>query len=47
MNTQNSLGSPSPQEQDLEVVKYLVDLKIQHLRFCIASRPEVDIRVSG
>lgn len=41
----NSRGFPSPREQALKIVKDLVDLNLPHLHFCIASRPEMDIRM--
>jgi hypothetical protein len=40
----NSGGFPTPREQALEIVKELVELKLQHLHLCITSRPEIDIR---
>jgi len=40
----NSEGLPTPREQALEIVKELVELKLQHLHLCITSRPEIDIR---
>jgi len=39
-----SEGLPTPREQALEIVKELVELKLQHLHLCITSRPEIDIR---
>jgi len=42
----NFHGLPSPREQALEVVKDLVDLGLPHLRFCITSRPEMDIKAA-
>jgi hypothetical protein len=42
----NSNGLPSPREQTLEVMKALIDLKLPYLRFCITSRPEMDIRAT-
>jgi hypothetical protein len=42
----NSHGLPSPREQVLKVVKDLIDLNLPHLHICIASRPEIDIRVA-
>ena len=40
----NSSGIPSPRERVLELVKELVNLDLPHLRICIMSRPEIDIR---
>src|SRR6266850_5802141 len=40
----NSEGFPTPREQALEIVKELVELKLQHLHLCITSHPEIDIR---
>ena len=37
-------GMPSPREKVLELIKELVDLRHPNLRFCITSRPEVDIQ---
>jgi hypothetical protein len=37
-------GMPSPREKVLELIKELVDLRHLNMRFCITSRPEVDIR---
>lgn len=37
-------GMPSPREKVLELIKELVDLRHPKMRFCITSRPEVDIR---
>ena len=38
-------GMPSPREKVLELIKELVDdLRDPNMRFCITSRPEVDIR---
>jgi hypothetical protein len=37
-------GMPSPREKVLELIKELVDLTHPNMRFCITSRPEVDIR---
>jgi hypothetical protein len=38
-------GMPSPREKVLELIKELVDLRRPNVRFCITSRPEVDIRM--
>jgi hypothetical protein len=40
----NSSGLPTRRQQVLAIVKELIDLKLPHLRFCITSRPEIDIR---
>jgi hypothetical protein len=40
----NSSGIPSPRERVLELVKELVELGLAHLRICITSRTEIDIR---
>ena len=40
----NSFGIPSPRERVLELVKELVELGLPHLRICLTSRPEIDIR---
>jgi hypothetical protein len=40
----NTFGIPSPRERVLELVKELVELGLPHLRICITSRPEIDIR---
>jgi hypothetical protein len=40
----NTSGIPSPRERVLELVKELVDLGLPHLRICVTSRPEIDIR---
>ena len=40
----NTSGIPSPRETVLELVKELVELGLPHLRICITSRPEIDIR---
>jgi hypothetical protein len=37
-------GTPSPREKVLKLIKELVDLRHPNMRFCITSRPEVDIR---
>ena len=39
-------GIPSPREQVLALVKELVDLHLPHLRICVTSRPEFDIRAT-
>jgi len=40
----NSSGCPTPRELVLAVVQELVGLQLSHVRFCVTSRPEVDIR---
>ncbi|KAH9009290.1 hypothetical protein EDB85DRAFT_1435821 [Lactarius pseudohatsudake] len=42
----NDSGIPSSRENVLELVKGLVDLHHPHLRLCITSRPEYDIRTT-
>ena len=41
----DSSGIPSPRDEVLQLVKELVDLRLQRLHICATSRPEVDIRV--
>ena len=40
----DSSGFPSPRDEVLQLVKELVDLRLQELHICTTSRPEVDIR---
>ena len=40
----NTSGFPTPREKVLEFLEGLIDLQLPHLRICIASRAEVDIR---
>ena len=40
----NSSGCPTPREDVLRIMEFLVGLRHPHLRFCVTSRPEVDIR---
>jgi hypothetical protein len=40
----NTSGMPSPREQVLDLLKYLVELSLPNLHLCVTSRPEVDIR---
>ena len=40
----DSSGLPSPRDEVLQLVKELVDLRLQKLHICATSRPEVDIR---
>ncbi|KAH9003702.1 hypothetical protein EDB86DRAFT_2826288 [Lactarius hatsudake] len=42
----NDSGIPSSREMVLELVKELVDFHHPHLRLCITSRPEYDIRTT-
>ncbi len=37
-------GMPSPREKVLELIRELVDRRHPNMRFCITSRPEMDIR---
>ena len=41
----NVSGTPSAREEVLELVEELVGLKRSNVRLCVASRPEVDIRL--
>ena len=41
----NSSGSPSAREEVLDLVKDLVSLRLPDLHLCVASRPEIDIRM--
>ena len=40
----NSSGIPTRRQRTLKIVKELTKLKLPHLRFCVTSRPEIDIR---
>ena len=40
----NASGIPSPRERVLELLKELVEPRLPHLRVCVTSRPEYDIR---
>jgi hypothetical protein len=42
----NSSGIPSPREQVLALVKELINLRLPHLRICVTSRAEFDIRAT-
>ncbi|KAH9055253.1 hypothetical protein EDB87DRAFT_1342470 [Lactarius vividus] len=42
----NTSGIPSARAQVLELVKELLGVCLPNLRFCITSRPEIDIKVS-
>jgi hypothetical protein len=41
----NFPGTPSSRENVLEFVKEIVDLKLPNVNLCVASRPELDIRL--
>ena len=41
---QNLTGFSTPQQQVLDIIKQLVDLKASHLHLCVTSRFETDIR---
>ena len=41
----NFSGRPSAREEVLDLLEELVDLKLPNVHLCVASRPEVDIRV--
>jgi hypothetical protein len=41
----DSPGTPSAREDVLECVKEIVDLKLPNVNLCVASRPEMDIRL--
>ena len=41
----NLSGTPSAREEVLGLIEEIVDLKLQSLHLCVASRPEIDIRV--
>jgi hypothetical protein len=41
----NLYETPSAREEVLELIEELVDLKLPNVHLCVASRPEVDIRV--
>jgi hypothetical protein len=41
----NLSGTPSAREEVLELIEELVGLKLRNLRLCVASRPEIDIRM--
>ena len=40
----NSAGLPTRRQQVLAIINEPIDLKLPHLRFCITSRPEIDIQ---
>jgi hypothetical protein len=41
----NSSGTPSAREDVLEFLKEVVNLKLPNVNLCVASRPEMDIRL--
>ena len=41
----NLSGIPSAREEVLELIEELVDLKLPNVHLCVASRPEMDIRM--
>jgi hypothetical protein len=41
----NLSGTPSAREEVLELIEELVELKLSNVHLCVASRPEMDIRV--
>ena len=41
----NLSGTPSAREEVLGLIEELVDMKLQNVHLCVASRPEIDIRV--
>ena len=41
----NLSGTPSAREEVLALIEELVDLKLPNVHLCVASRPEMDIRV--
>jgi hypothetical protein len=41
----NSSGTPSAREEVLELIGELVDLDLPNVHLCVASRPEMDIRL--
>jgi hypothetical protein len=41
----NLSGTPSPREEVLELIEELVNLKLPNVHLCVASRPEMDIRM--
>ena len=41
----NVSGTPSAREEVLELVEELVGLKLPNVHLCVASRPEIDIRM--
>jgi hypothetical protein len=41
----NFPGRPSPREKVLDLIEDLVDLELPNVHLCVASRPEIDIRM--
>jgi hypothetical protein len=41
----NLSGTPSAREEVLVLIEELVDLKLSNVHLCVASRPEMDIRI--
>ena len=41
----NLSGTPSAREEVLELIEELVDLELPNVHLCVASRPEMDIRL--
>ena len=41
----NLSGTPSAREEVLGLLEELVNLKLQNIHLCVASRPEIDIRI--
>jgi hypothetical protein len=41
----NFPGRPSARQEVLELIEELVDLKLPNVHLCVASRPEMDIRM--
>ena len=41
----NFPGRPSSREEVMELIEELVDLKLSNVHLCVASRPEMDIRM--
>jgi len=41
----NFCGTPSARERVLDLIEDLVDLKLPNVHLCVASRPEIDIRM--
>jgi hypothetical protein len=41
----NLSGTPSAREEVLEMIEELIDLKLPNVHLCVASRPEMDIRI--
>ena len=41
-----SIGTPSPRESVLELVRWLITLSFPNLHVCVTSRPEADIKAN-